>query len=710
MLQTNLFGVTLFGTLGNDNLSGGFFNDTIFGLSGNDTISGSFGNDSIDGGAGNDFLDGGFGFDTINGGDGNDTTSYAFYNGPINANLQTGVVGFPGNTTLTDTLISIENIIGTVGNDTIVGSNADNRIDGGAGNDFLDGGFGFDTINGGDGNDTTSYAFYNGPINANLQTGVVGFPGNTTLTDTLISIENIIGAGGNDTIIGSTANNRINGGTGSDLINGGAGNDTVTGGTGADTFVIGQGIDTITDFSAAQNDKIQVDATALKVNSSGAFAYNPATGSLTANGNTIATLSTNLNFLPSRDIVLTNIPTRQTVQIDNLTFNSNGQSMWSNGNAFTFQDNRFLGGSWNRSGSTTIVNERSIFGVTIVPRVGVSGSTSGTAGLQSNFSITSGSVNAKLPFDISLELPTQARAGQQVTIKSNYKLDNSASFATVGPGIKYNLDLVFGFNAQANFQVGGSSASLLNVNVPQTTRNLLKLDNSNISASFNLPNDFGSFGLKAPVLNSQGILSGDGTSLSSTTSDSFLNANIDLDKIGTTILNAVGVPVPPLGGSVSANLGLFGGSLSYDLADLRLQAALNVRQNFNLAANGLKGKLFLNNASRTVLDFNVGQDLTFTVPSDIVGGQLGLSAAVGVDASLRNTTTLGGSASLDFKALSASVSGSILGINVGSAGFGPLYQANLPIASGDIAPIFNSTFSLGGFGTQTFNAGAIPIV
>ncbi|MCA2656772.1 MAG: calcium-binding protein, partial [Microcystis sp. M061S2] len=67
------------------------------GLAGNDTIYGYDGNDSINGGAGDDFIDGGFGFDIIDGGLGNDTTSYAFYWGPINANLATGVVSFPGN-------------------------------------------------------------------------------------------------------------------------------------------------------------------------------------------------------------------------------------------------------------------------------------------------------------------------------------------------------------------------------------------------------------------------------------------------------------------------------------------------------------------------------------------------------------------------------------------------------------------------------------
>ncbi|MBE2896949.1 Ig-like domain-containing protein, partial [Pasteurellaceae bacterium HPA106] len=57
--------------------------------------------------------------------------------------------------------------------------------------------------------------------------------------------------GGNDT---------INGGNGDDIIIGGAGNDTLTGGAGADQFVYnlkgGNGDDTITDFNAAEGDKL----------------------------------------------------------------------------------------------------------------------------------------------------------------------------------------------------------------------------------------------------------------------------------------------------------------------------------------------------------------------------------------------------------------------------------------------------------------------
>ena len=106
---------------------------------GNDSLDGGYGNDTLIGEAGNDLLDGGFGFDLIDGGSGIDTVTYSFYSGPIVADLSTNQVSFPGNSTLVDTLSSIENVIGGSGNDTIIGNSADNNLYGGAGHDTIEG-------------------------------------------------------------------------------------------------------------------------------------------------------------------------------------------------------------------------------------------------------------------------------------------------------------------------------------------------------------------------------------------------------------------------------------------------------------------------------------------------------------------------------------------------------------------------------------------
>ncbi|RUT08285.1 hypothetical protein DSM106972_014530 [Dulcicalothrix desertica PCC 7102] len=160
-------------------------------------------------------------------------------------------------------------IYGSSRNDYIYAYDGDDVVYAGAGDDYIDGGYGFDYLNGGSGNDTVSYGFYNGGIIASLTTGVVRFPGNSTRTDTLVSIENIIGSSGNDQLYGNAANNRLNGGAGNDYLSGYGGGteyDTLTGGSGSDTFALGNssgvfyrgsGYATITDFSAGF-DKIAV--------------------------------------------------------------------------------------------------------------------------------------------------------------------------------------------------------------------------------------------------------------------------------------------------------------------------------------------------------------------------------------------------------------------------------------------------------------------
>lgn len=256
----------------------------IIGSNNDDYLAGGILNDFMNGYDGNDTLNGGWGSNWIEGGAGIDTVIYDFHTNGIVANLDTGVATFAADATLVDTLVSIENIIGGFGNDaiggnrdhnlliggwgddTIFGRTGDDTIDGGfgndelyggGGNDWLDGSWGFDTIDGGAGRDTTTYAFYNGGIIADLATGVVSFPGNSSLTDTLISIENIVGSGGSDLLTGNQTHN---------VLEGGLGNDTLTGGEGSDRFVfktLNGSIDRITDFSIFQGDKIQVSASGL---------------------------------------------------------------------------------------------------------------------------------------------------------------------------------------------------------------------------------------------------------------------------------------------------------------------------------------------------------------------------------------------------------------------------------------------------------------
>ena len=116
-------------------------------------LNGETGNDHLMGGAGDDVLDGGPGNDILDGGAGTDTATYMSASASVTVDL--GVTA-PQNTSGagTDTLISIENLIGSFSDDRLIGNDLANRLEGGSGNDTLTGGLGADTLVGGDGSDT----------------------------------------------------------------------------------------------------------------------------------------------------------------------------------------------------------------------------------------------------------------------------------------------------------------------------------------------------------------------------------------------------------------------------------------------------------------------------------------------------------------------------------------------------------------------------
>ncbi|HVK91344.1 MAG TPA: calcium-binding protein, partial [Mycoplana sp.] len=126
------------GTIGNDLFTGGAGSQSFRGLAGNDTFSGGAGYDQVD-----------FRRDPVSESSGIDID--------LGAGTATGAQSG------TDTLISIEEVRGSLGADTVKGSSSndnirgedgDDEVDGGAGHDSLSGDSGADTLNGGTGFDT----------------------------------------------------------------------------------------------------------------------------------------------------------------------------------------------------------------------------------------------------------------------------------------------------------------------------------------------------------------------------------------------------------------------------------------------------------------------------------------------------------------------------------------------------------------------------
>ncbi|MBU2503348.1 VCBS domain-containing protein [bacterium] len=227
---------------------------------GSDYITGF---ENVRGGSGNDTLAGdehfnvfyaSAGDDSINGGDGIDTYDASAGTAAITAIMALGTVG--GSSLGSDSIVSIENIIGTTFNDNLNGDANDNRLEGRTGNDFMSGGAGNDTLIGDEGVDTLDGGIGDDRLFGNDGNDTLnGGDGNDILkggndNDTLnggVGDDNLSGATGNDILHGNTGNDELYGGQGSDQLFGDDGNDTiyagddndvVDGGDGTDTFVL----------------------------------------------------------------------------------------------------------------------------------------------------------------------------------------------------------------------------------------------------------------------------------------------------------------------------------------------------------------------------------------------------------------------------------------------------------------------------------------
>ncbi len=243
-------------------------------LSSIEGLIGSGGGDRLTGNSLDNLLAGGLGSDILNGMDGTDTADYSrdhFFDlgdtpDRVEVHLAPGVGAgrvdefkLQGDGTFkgvsTDALISIENVIGTAGNDVIVGNELDNRLEGREGSNDLDGGLGNDMLIGGSGIDTANYTSHDAVALQHgeqyvIALGLIGRPGSFTLSqpgsfppgllqvvesDVLIGIENVTGSNHGETITGNELANVLDGRGGSDILDGGLGNDTLIGNTGTDT-------------------------------------------------------------------------------------------------------------------------------------------------------------------------------------------------------------------------------------------------------------------------------------------------------------------------------------------------------------------------------------------------------------------------------------------------------------------------------------------
>src|SRR5207302_4013554 len=129
------------------------------------------------------------------------------------------------------------------------------------------------------------------------------------------------------------------------------------------------------------------------------------------------------------------------------SFAATKQSIWSSGNAFTFNYDKFFGVDTHKSGGTTYT----IAGVNVIT---ATGSIDLKAGLSVGLTFNGGSFDATLPFDITLG-DTYNPNNQTLEVDPTATQGTDGTISTTGPGGSLMVDLVLDALAKAFLHVKG---------------------------------------------------------------------------------------------------------------------------------------------------------------------------------------------------------------------------------------------------------------
>jgi Ca2+-binding RTX toxin-like protein len=198
-----------------------------------DVLAGTADEDTMSALAGNDRLIGSLGEDRLDGGDGDDTADYRDSEGAINVSLalehQATSTAGPSYSS-GDTLISIENVMGSAYDDYLSGNEKNNVFTGGAGADrIFDGSGAYEPYHD---HDRASYKTSAEAVDVDLRRTEQQFGGDAE-GDRLQGIENLSGSAFDDRLIGDAGNNVLNGGDGADFLDGASGTEDIAEYTGS---------------------------------------------------------------------------------------------------------------------------------------------------------------------------------------------------------------------------------------------------------------------------------------------------------------------------------------------------------------------------------------------------------------------------------------------------------------------------------------------
>ena len=289
----------------------------------------------------------------------------------------------------------------------------------------------------------------------------------------------------------------------------------------------------------------------------------------------------------------------------NASFFADNQNLWGPGPAFSFHEQEFIGLDPDEPFDPPQIDipipptPILLFGDAAVdPKVG----------FDFEISITGGEFDATIPFDVTLDT-TYNKTTDRLLIDPTFAI--SAAGATIdgtGPGGFLRIQPIFDvkFDLEVGIDLIVTELGLVSIHQPvNPTLPGLTLDTGDAATTIPLSPGF-SLGLDFPELNPDAGPSTANPLVAHTSSDNFVQINLDVDAFAANffpLLAALSVPIP-FGATIGV-ASVIGSLLPFD-ADVT--GGLNLVQDLSMQVVGLMGTLTFEDGSK-IENFNFGAPL-----------------------------------------------------------------------------------------------------
>ncbi len=433
-------------------------------------------------------------------------------------------------------------------------------------------------------------------------------------------------------------------------------------------------------------------------------------------------------------LFLVSIATSGTVAAESLqygyTFQTQSpQSIYGPGSAPSYGGSDFFGVTWNETGSIGGVGCDPIFGSCWGQEL--HGTTYGKIGFTASYQVTGGEVNATVPVQVNLGLPTAKPApGAPFTITSSYLVPSGLNFKASSPQFGAAAD--FNFQAYASF--GGKTGvvfdlltygpyKIIDVNIaPEVVAFNRNFDQQLRLFGQTLVSDLSSKNIPIPLLNASGLeikdptqiytlgrarlfpfpfftvdKTGSGTQpLSGSGSAEVVRLAADATNLLAFTLTMNGLPIPP------PNASFAGGLFGYNLFTVEAGIGFGMKDTFTMTPQGVNIDLLLNETNEH-FKFKAGDTLTLPFPQGFDKITFTPTFEL-IDPNFTTNIDLLISPLIDISGLGLSAFYGALSFNL----FDPdPYKYDIPI------DIWEKTFQLDGFDSYTglpFSMAATPAV